>query len=485
MRAMKIKKILMLFFSLALIASCVEDEFTTPDVTITEPQLDGPVITLDALFGEYEQEFIDFLDDLGLDINNPGDADEIADAREDFVYALQDDNQNYVSGYVISSDEAGNFFEELILQDRAENPTVGIKLIIDENPLYTRYEMGRKIYVKLGGLAVGQSNGVLTLGMLSGNEVDQIPGPQETDFIQRSSEVATLIPLPLTLDALDDSLTNLYIELQDVQFSRSQVLIANPLTFAAEPTDEFDGERILEDCAAGVSAVFSTSTFADFKALELPTQRGSMRAILSKNFFGDTFNIVVNSASDITFENAERCDPDILECDGPGNGSTTIWSEDFEGFAGFDNEGWVNVNTSGGNEDWSIDDFAGNNYAIANAFNSGEQNIMAWLVTPAINLDGTTDENLSFEVQTNFNNGDVLTALITDNFTGDVTTTDWEQLDVIIPAGNPSGFGNFELVGPTNISCLSGDIHIAFLYEGSDPGPTTRYHVDNIEVNGN
>ena len=72
--------------------------------------------------------------------------------------------------------------------------------------------------------------------------------------------------------------------------------------FASEEFDHFDGERTLESCATASSVIFSTSTFADFKSLTLPSGRGSMNAILTKNFFGDTFNIVVNSPEDINFD---------------------------------------------------------------------------------------------------------------------------------------------------------------------------------------
>lgn len=468
MKAIQFRNLTTLLLALVVITSCVQDdEFSTPNISITEPVLSGPVITIDAVAGFLAQEM--------------GGAIDYSDETTSFTF---EETNNYVEGYVISSDEAGNFFEELLLQDKSENPTVGLKVIIDENPLFTRYDMGRKIYVKLDGLSVGITNGVLTLGVLNGNEVDQIPGPQELEFITRSSEVATLVPLPLDIQSLDDSMTNMYVTLQDVQFRRNQVVIDNPMTFAAEPLDEFDGERILEDCSTGASVIFSTSTFADFKGLELPVQRGSMNAILTKNFFGDEFNIVVNSASDITFDNAERCDPDFLECETPSGGGGTFWSEDFEGFGGYAAEGWTNVNVSGGSLVWITGNFAGNSYAQISGFNTNED-FDVWLVTPAINLDGTTGEELSFDVQTNFNNGDILTVFVSSNFTGDPLTADWEALDVIIPAGSSTGFGNFEPVGPVNISCLDGDVHFGFFYSGSDPGPTTRYHVDNLDVTGN
>ena len=103
-----------------------------------------------------------------------------------------------------------------------------------------------------------------------------------------------------------DNKTNLYVRLQDVQFNRFDVLSNPPRTFASESTDQFDGERALESCTTSGSVIFSTSTFADYKGLRLPAGRGSMDVILTKNFFGDEFNVTVNSPETINFDNLNR-----------------------------------------------------------------------------------------------------------------------------------------------------------------------------------
>ena len=46
----------------------------------------------------------------------------------------------------------------------------------------------------------------------------------------------------------------------------------------------------------------------------------------------------------INFDNAERCDPDFLECETPSGGGSAIFDEDFEGFGTYDSEGWDNIN---------------------------------------------------------------------------------------------------------------------------------------------
>lgn len=472
MKTLKINKLILLLIGLVVFNSCVQDdEFSTPDITIVEPTLTGPVIEISALAGELAQA----QGGGSLDYND-----------EDTTYSYTfNENDLFVQGYVVSSDEGGNFFEEIIIQDKFENPTIGIKLLLDVNPLFVRYAPGRKVYIKLNGLSVGITNGLLTLGSLNGNEVDKIPSASETDFILRSATKETLVPLPLAFADFTDSKTNLYVQLQDVQFNRNQATGDNPQSYASEQSDQFDGERTLESCASASSVIFSTSTFADFKGLTLPSGRGSMNAILTKNFFGDAFNVVVNSPEDINFDSADRCDPDFVECTGASGGGSVIFGENFEGFAGYTAEGWTNVNVSGGSTEWIIGSFSGSSYAQISGFSSGDDEINVWLVTPSVNLDATTGEELAFDVQSNFDNGTILSVLVSSDFTGDPLTATWQPLDASIPTGPSGGFGSFESVGPINISCIDGNVNFAFYYEGSDPSATTRYHVDNIEVTGN
>ncbi|WP_378180072.1 DUF5689 domain-containing protein [Aquimarina sp. SS2-1] len=463
MNSINLKKLISVLVLAVTFTACVQDDdFKTPVLAIEEPNINpNLIVELDGILGE------------------------IAQADGDPVNF--EDSDKFVAGYVVSTDKAGNFFEELVIQDRPENPTAGIRVLIDVNPLFTTYEFGRKVYIKLEGLSAGIENGVATLGVLSGDEVEQIPSFSQEEIILRSAEVATITPLEITFEDFSDELTNLFVKINNVQFNRNDVLGEDTLTFAGEPSDNFDGERNLESCDSGATAILSTSTFADFKSLALPAQQGSFEGVLTKNFFGDTFNLVLNDVTGLVFDNENRCDPNVLECDGPSGGSNIIFEEDFTGLSisDLENSGWLNVNVTGGDLDYVIGSFSGNQYAQISGFNSDENPFEVWLVTPEIDLTASTAEELSFDIQANFDNGNILTAFITNNFTGDITTTEWSQLDATIPNGNPSGFGSFESVGPVNISCIEGNVRIAFRYAGADPGPTTRYHIDNIEISGN
>lgn len=468
MKTLNIYKLIILIFAATFAVSCVQDDdYDVPNLDIDPPVLSGTEISINGL--------------KTLLLAVQPDPDEITDN-----YTVEEDL--YITGYVVSNDEFGNFYEELTIQDNKENPTIGIRVMINSNPLFVTYEFGRKTHVQLQGLTVGISNGVLTLGVENVNQIDKIAESQMTQYLKRDLEVAEIVPLPMNISDFTEDKTNLYIQLSDVQFHRNEVLGEFPKTYSAEPNDEYDGERTLESCAEGLTVVVSTSTYADFSAVDLPTGRGSLEGLLTLNYIGETFNIALNSSFDVNFDSTERCDPDFFFCTTESGGGSEFFSENFEAYDSIEElvtSGWTSVNINGGSTVWEIGEFSNNNYAEITGHNSGEIDIESWLVTPSINMDNTTMEELLFDVQANYDNGTILYALFSTNFTGDVTTADWLHLDATIPVGPSNGFGDFETVGPINISCMEGDVNFAFFYEGSDPSATTRYHVDNVRITGN
>jgi len=104
-----------------------------------------------------------------------------------------------------------------------------------------------------------------------------------------------------------------------------------------------------------------------------------------------------------------------------------------------------------------------------------------------MNLDNTTEDVLNFDVQSNFDGGEVLDVYVSTDFVDASSDSNWSLLeDVDVPTGPGGGFGNFEAAGPIDTSCITGtSVRFGFRYFGSDSGITTRYHLDNVEVTGN
>jgi len=70
------------------------------------------------------------------------------------------DKDILIAGQVISSDEAGNIYKSLYIQDA----TGAIEVKIGRSSLYSDYKLGQWIYVNCRGLTLGQYGGQLQLG---------------------------------------------------------------------------------------------------------------------------------------------------------------------------------------------------------------------------------------------------------------------------------------------------------------------------------
>jgi len=142
------------------LSSCVESEFDIPEESSVDPTITGTEVSIASVKNALTQ------------------------STEDIVSFTNTDN--YFIGYVISSDAAGNFFKELILQDKPENPSSGISVQINQNAIYTYFEPGRKMYIHLDGLSVTTENGTVQLGIRDGNSISEIPTSLISKHLTRS-----------------------------------------------------------------------------------------------------------------------------------------------------------------------------------------------------------------------------------------------------------------------------------------------------------
>lgn len=464
---------------LIVVSSCVKsDDYNVPITEVVAPDIDpNEVIEISALRDLLEQE--------QTTTENP-----------DAILTLEN-TEKYITGYVISSDEGGNFFEELIIQNKASNPTAGVKILIDVNPLFTTFEFGRKVYVKLDGLTVGINSGVLTLGIRAGNNVEKIAESTLFDFLIRDVDVALIEPLPITISDFTDLKTNLYIHLEDVQFNRYDALGNNRKTFAAEPTDLFDGERTLESCINGATTIFSTSTFADFKAVLLPDGRGSLDGILTYNFFGDALNVAVNDPSTIYFENEDRCDPSEIDCGlASSTGNNVLFTDFFETQSPGDpisGNGWTNY-MEAGSEQWEAFTSTGSSPSLGisarmQAFNSGDDSNIAWLITPQIDFDTQDGETLNFKTSNSFADGSILEIYFSNDWDGNpdnIPSSTWNLLSAAYITQDSDPFGSWFPSGNVSLECISGSGYIALKYIGSGEAEFDgTYEFDEIVINSN
>ncbi len=231
------------------IFSCVSDsDFATPNVNCTDPNIKATnsiqEIKEMAGFG-----VVTFSEDLILE------------------------------GYVISNDESGNIYKTLYIQDAYENPTSGIKFLIDQTNLYTTYNVGRKICVKLKGLSIGYDKGSLAIGKGGSDGLERISSFEVKNHFFRTCEVATIVPKELSVAAFDKEYVSLLVKLKNVQVSNKDIgeTLGN---LESTETVYRNWEEVDDECNLLNIFEVPVSGFSSIKSLQSPKGKGELTGVL-------------------------------------------------------------------------------------------------------------------------------------------------------------------------------------------------------------
>ncbi|CAL2104009.1 Lamin tail domain-containing protein [Tenacibaculum sp. 190130A14a] len=218
----------------------------------------------------------------------------------DFDQYIEDNNLEDINtyGYVISDDREGNYFKTLIIQDKAENPTVGVEIRIDATNLNAVYNVGRKVYIKLKGLALSKYFTNFQIGANGGTSVDRIDESEYRNHIERSSELTDIVPTTLKIGELTDNLINTLVKIENVQSDQKG------LTYA-DPNSTFSVNRTFKSCETFEKIIMRTSGFANFKSFLIPDMKGSVTAVLGK--FSSDYQLYIRDTNDVNFTQEYGC----------------------------------------------------------------------------------------------------------------------------------------------------------------------------------
>lgn len=92
------------------------------------------------------------------------------DAAQVTIPEREDGSHYIVHGYVCSSDDAGNVFKSLVIQDE----TCALAFSINTYDLYVDYRVGQEIVVDVTGLQVGKFNGLQQVGLAEWYETGRV-----------------------------------------------------------------------------------------------------------------------------------------------------------------------------------------------------------------------------------------------------------------------------------------------------------------------
>ncbi|MGM8360767.1 DUF5689 domain-containing protein [Flavobacterium sp. ARAG 55.4] len=385
-----------------------------------------------------------------------------------------------IEGYVVSSDENGNFFKTLSFQTlaTATTPAIGFSVPVDATNVYVDYRIGNKVYVKLknqytdfyyGGLRIGDlyvsafnQGGV---GRLSQNDYKKVLHASCTNVKEEQ------LVRSIDLGEINDSHLNTLIELSEVQFTEPAIG-----RHYFEETNNVGGATNwnLVD-KKGNQLIFRTSSFADFSKNIVPGGSGKVRGVLTK--YATDYQLIARKESDVQMK---------------GTRNIPFFVEDFQTVADGTNlslPGWSNIIEAGAIV-WKGGITSTNGYAEFVITGTKVASNIVWLISPKIDMDVHTNEILSFRTAQHHLDVDsplnTLKVYLSTNFDGvNVKTATWIPVSANLPT-QLTPWNEFIGSGMIDLSGYTGKINIAFKYIGSGKNLALdgAFLVDDVQVYG-
>lgn len=447
------KQVLLLTLSLLIVHSCVKDD----DYSIPELPCDEQTVTMTL------HELV-----------------AMVDADADGIVFFDQVEPVIVEGYVVSSDEQGNFFKTVSIQDKLADPTIGVQVEMDATNLFRKFPIGHKIQIKLNGIYAGFDRGVIKIGetYLSGSDirVGRMAELKVSEHVRVTCTFDNVTPVEFNSigAALASGKLNTLIKIKNVQFVQTGV----PYSESGATTD-----RAIID-ANGTTLVVRNSNFATFAGTTMPEGSGSITLVLSQ--YNATYQSYIRDTNDVMFDQPRF---EVSDGAGPVGGGSAIYNaclaEGFESYAVDASSFPPFINFAyNGNRYWQIKSFDGNKYIQMSAFNSTNAVNTSYFIVP---VDFSNADSFSFKTKDGFNNGAALKVYYTTNYSIDGAFSPSSLVDITssftISSGNVNGYGNsFINSGDYSLAALSGNGAIVFKYEGSNGGVTTTMQIDDIKI---
>lgn len=212
-----------------------------------------------------------------------------------------------IEGYIISSDQSGNFFNVLHFQDELSNPTEGLQIELELRDSHLFFDIGQPIFIKLKGLYLGQSNGVYKIGgvftSFGNRSVGRLPNSVIFEHILvPCNSVKDIQPRLVSITELNETMINTLVRIENVEFREEEL----GQTYAIEKEET---QRVLVDCNDN-ELILLNSGYSDFQAEIVPEDMGTATGVLTMD--KNEFQLIIRTVDDLDF-NLERCDELIDE----------------------------------------------------------------------------------------------------------------------------------------------------------------------------
>ena len=265
--------------SLFAITSCVKDDdydIPNPEGEKTLPPFSGQVVSFDTAIGKAVTNVTTYGSDEAIE------------------------------GYVISSDEAGNFYQKIYIQN--EDKTKGVTVAINKTGLYTDFPLGAKVQLRLKGLTSQVNNGGVDFGsgIFQANNGRTSVGRMSEAIAKNHlfdkggvrKTLAELAKADTSINTLKvEANINQLITLKGVHFKTEDV----GKNMHQKANDTRQGTDYTLTDAQGNTIPFRTSRYAKFKDEKVPAGTLDITGVLTK--FGQNWQFMISNYADIVVVN--------------------------------------------------------------------------------------------------------------------------------------------------------------------------------------
>lgn len=359
-----------------------------------------------------------------------------------------------VKAVVVSSDEGGNCYKYLTIQDE----TGGIEIAIDRSSLFNEFPVGQTVYLNCEGLIVGDYHNKYQVGWVYEGSVGRIAPVAVPRYLSKDGIPDPNNPLvahPIEVNSANDLTAenvNCLVKIDHCKFSPEDdgLPLAN---------NDFSTDRVIT--FNGTSITVRTSSYAYFRNILIDASKEyCLYGILS--IYNKDYQLTLRTKDDIQMS-APVPEPEIL----------ALLTFDANSFT---TGGWSQYPD---NQSWKFQAYGGSNFMY---HNTSSVTCDDWLISPEISIDELGDAMLYLDHQNNVGGSPATYYQVYYSTTyngGAFNESDWTLFN---PNLNifPSSFGwsNGLSLSPVG----NQKFHIALRYHKHSAADGTRWAVRGVKV---
>lgn len=206
-----------------------------------------------------------------------------------------------IEGYVISSDEGGNFYKKIYIQNADKNQ--GLSVAIDKSGLYTEFPVGAKVQLRLKDLTTQLNNSAIEVGhgtytAKSGRvSVGTMAEAIYKKHLFDTGERKTVAELAKVSNSIQEVSTEAHVDqlitLKGVHFPTDAV--GKTLYDKSNALGGATNYKLTD--ANGKTIIFRTSSYAKFKDEKVPAGEVEVTGVLTK--FNKEYQFMISNYADL------------------------------------------------------------------------------------------------------------------------------------------------------------------------------------------